>query len=132
TDGNGQVKVDLPHSAREIVVEKEGYGTAVVAAPSSPAPLRVKLTRSEEVVVHIVDARDGRPLSANLTVLDAGGHVFFQSSEGAIDGTMHVSLNPGRYRFSAWVTGYGSQAITADVPPFDMQIPLRREGRLQL
>ena len=121
TNGNGQVKFDLPHGAREIVVEKEGYGTAIVAAPSPPA-LLVKLTRSKEVAVHIVDARDGRPLSGNLTVHDAGGHVFLQSSEGAIDGRMHVSLNPGRYRFSAWVTGYGSQASYPSRREFDEEL----------
>ena len=49
-----------------------------------------------------------------------------------INGTMYVFLTPGRYRFSAWATGYGSHAITGDVPPFDVQVPLPREGRLLL
>jgi hypothetical protein len=129
TSSKGQVKLDLPRSVNEIVVEKEGYGTAT-AAPSSP--VLVKLTRSKEVAVHIVDARDGRPLSGDLGVRDADGHVLLQSGEGSINGTRYAALNPGRYRFSAWTGGYGSHTVTADVPPFDVQVPLSREGRLLL
>src|SRR5205823_683782 len=60
TDRNGQVTLDAPHGATAIEVDKEGYGTVIVA--TEPA-LLVKLTPSEETVVHIVDGHDGRPLS---------------------------------------------------------------------
>ena len=128
TNVDGQAKLDLPRGAREIVVEKEGYGTAVVAVPSSPS-LLIRLTRSEEVAVHIVDARDGRPLAGKLTVRDTSGRIFYDSSFESINGTTYVALNPGRYRFTASATGYRSQTVTADVPPFDVRIPLSRVER---
>ena len=128
TDRNGQVTLDAPHGATAIEVDKEGYGTVIVA--TEPA-LLVKLTPSEETVVHIVDGHDGRPLSGWAMARDANGRLIYPShpTKGA---SLYFRLPPGRYRFSASADGYGSQTIVAEVPSSDLRIPLPRGSRLLL
>jgi len=130
TGGSGQVTLELPASVSDIVVEKDGYATAAVAA-AAPSMV-VKLMRGEGVVVRVVDARDGRPLSGYAIARDANGRVLASANEAGADGTIHFPLPPGHYRFSASASEYGSHTVAADVPGPDVLIPLRPGGKLLL
>ena len=130
TNGKGQAMLDVPQNVSDIVVEKAGYATAIVAA--GPPALTVKLTRSDETVVRLIDARDGRALSGFAVARDAAGRVIASADEAGPDGAIRFPLLPGHYRFSASANGYGSHTIAADVPAPDIRIPLPRGGKLLL
>src|ERR1051326_6772028 len=129
TGSSGQVTLELPPSVSDIVVEKDGYATAVAAAAP---PVGRKLMRCDGVNVRVVDARDGRPLSGYAIARDANGRVLASANEAGPDGTINFPLPPGHYRFSASASEYGSHTVAADVPGPDVLIPLRPGGKLLL
>jgi hypothetical protein len=128
SDRNGRFTLDAPRGLEAIEVDKDDYGTAIVAA--KPA-LLVKLTRSEETVVHIVDARDGHALSGWAMARDAEGHLIWPTREPK-SSMSFFRLPPGRYRISASADGYGSKTIVAEMPSSDIRIALPRGSKLLL
>lgn len=130
TGAGGVASIDIPPRVTDIDVAKDGYATAVAAA--GPSSLVVKLTRGDGVLVRLIDARDGRPLSGYAIARDAGGRVVASANEAAPDGSIRFPLPPGRYRFSASANSYGSQTVAGEVPGPDVRIAMPRGGKLLL
>ncbi len=83
--------------------------------------------------MRLVDGRDGQTLGGYVMARDAAGHGLSYTDAPESDGTMHLRVPPGTYRFSASARGYGSHTVQAEVPSSDeIRIPLPRGGALDL
>jgi protocatechuate 3,4-dioxygenase beta subunit len=99
-----------------VSAEKEGYGTKIVdlTAGDSSADLEMKLTRNPGVTLRVVDARDGRLISARVRVTDAQNRVVFDSPfrfGGSGPEPLKLTLEAGSYRATVTAQGYASQTV---------------------
>ncbi|HUP46976.1 MAG TPA: carboxypeptidase regulatory-like domain-containing protein [Thermoanaerobaculia bacterium] len=105
-----------------VSIEKEGYGTKVVELTVSDAPeeLEVKLAPNAGVSIRIVDARDGRTLSASLRITDAQDRVLYDSPPrfgfGAMPEVTKIGLEPGTYKAIISASGYASRTVSIHAP----------------
>ncbi len=118
-----------PGQALELTAQHEGYATARAMMKDPATPIAMTLTPSDGAVVRIVDARDGRTLTGYAAARDATGKQVATNSDPDSDGTFRLAVLPGRYRFSASATGYGSATVSASTGA-EVVVPLRREGTL--
>jgi len=119
SDAAGGFSFDqVPAGSYEARVQKANYGAASVpvAVGENGAPsIEVKLTPSSGLRLRVVDARDGRPLTAWV-------HAESGSGEG-YDGTVAASTEPasialaaGSYRLTVGATGYAPVTLTVVAP----------------
>jgi hypothetical protein len=107
-------------------IDKEGYGSAFVETAGSD--LAVKLVKAAKIVVHVVDARDGRTLVGVVTAFDARDHVVTNISQPGSDGLATFELAPGEYHFTAELDGFETGTVRAAVPSSgEVRIALRRK-----
>lgn len=130
TPASGQLSISVPAEVKQLVVERNGYATAI--ADISSSSVTVPLTRTDGAVVRLIDARDGGTLSEYAIARDDAGRVLASSSEAGPDGTKRLPLLPGTYRFSASASEYGSQTVKREVPSAEIRIALPRGGKLLL
>ncbi len=121
TDGAGSfVMESVPPGTYVIAAEKEGYGTKLVdlSVADSPADVEIKLTSQQGVTLKVVDARDGRLLSAYVRVFDAQNRSVFDSPfrMGGSAESMKLALEAGTYRATISAQGYASQTVTLISP----------------
>ncbi|MGH9456808.1 MAG: carboxypeptidase regulatory-like domain-containing protein, partial [Thermoanaerobaculia bacterium] len=98
-------------------VLKEGFAQEtqdVTVVDGERSEVEVRLQTSPGAELRIVDARDGRPLSAFLSVADATGQVVYEEYLRVEGGAHTIPLPPGSYR--AIVTAGGYAPVTFDLP----------------
>jgi hypothetical protein len=135
TDREGMWRHEIPGgSANRIVVEKNGYATAIAPMPKGDTgPIEVALVRSADIVVRIVDARDGSLIKGNAVARDlAGNGVGAGTYTLNEDGTVSVRVAPGTYRISAAAAGYGTETVTVTAPVGEVRIALPQSGALRV
>jgi len=122
TDASGSFIIDsIPPGNYTVSAEKQGYGTKVVdlVVQESGADVEVKLTPNAGVNLRVVDARDGRAISANVRASDASNKVVYESpfrfTSGGTD-TVTLPLDAGTYRVTVMAQGYATQTVTISSP----------------
>ena len=106
TDSNGTFSVDsVPAGTYRVLVTGEGFAnhsSETTINESGRDDLEFRLTRNEGIHVKVVDARDGRPLNANIVAFDMQGRVVDEGGMmmrfgGATEETRTLQLAPGQY-----------------------------------
>jgi hypothetical protein len=135
TDRDGMWRREIPGgTAKRIVVVKDGYATAIAPlSKDNTHPIEVALARSADVVIRIVDARDGTLIEGNAVTRDLAGNAVGAGTYTANDdGTVSVRVAPGTYRISAAAPGYGTETVTVTAPVGEVRIALPRSGTLRI
>jgi protocatechuate 3,4-dioxygenase beta subunit len=118
TDNSGNFTVDpVPPGAYVVSAEKEGYGTKLVEVTvgDSAADVELKLARQHGIVLRVVDARDGRLLSAMVRVVDLQNRAVYDSPfrmGGGSSEPLKLPLDTGTYRATISAQGYATQNVT--------------------
>jgi protocatechuate 3,4-dioxygenase beta subunit len=103
----------------DVTAQKTSYGaatTSVVVADNGTAPVELKLNPSQGLVLHVVDARDQRPLTAWATAVGDDGREYTGGSASGIPGPLTLSVNPGHYTVTVGASYYASQTISVNAP----------------
>ena len=82
--------------------------------------IELRLTKTAMTILRVVDGRDGHPLSAPTTVLDAQGRPVLDDSyrSGAVDPEqgLKLPLPPGTYTARITAIGYAPRSVTITAP----------------
>jgi protocatechuate 3,4-dioxygenase beta subunit len=106
----------------EAKADRDGYGHEIrsIAVGDSPEELQFKLAPGSGVTLTAVDARDNRPLAANVArVTDAQGREVDTSPMFRFSATpepVKLTLAPGTYRVTVTASGYATQTVTIVSP----------------
>jgi protocatechuate 3,4-dioxygenase beta subunit len=122
SNSNGDFTLDGISSGNyTLTADKEGYGAEVrdvVVSESGLNDVELKLAPNSGVTLKVVDARDGRQLSANVVVYDAQGRVVhdepFRFGGSAED--LRLTLAPGQYRAVVSAMGYSVRSVSIMSP----------------
>lgn len=115
TDANGVFAVDFVHPGTYVITaSRDGFGNAVQEMTFTDAgrdDVELRLSRNDGVLLSVVDARDGRKLSAQVIAFDTQGRQVYDSRAMFRFGTsganeMRVPLAPGAYTATIFVPGY--------------------------
>jgi hypothetical protein len=138
TDATGSFIVDsVPPGNYVVTATKDGFGNDVkdvYVGDTTPADLEFHLASSVGVVLHVVDARDNRPVAARGVAFDMQGRVADETrmSFGAGDPTtIEFSISPGSYTGTVWAGGYAPRSISFQSPS-TQTIALSPGGSLEL
>lgn len=125
TDANGNFTIDSVSPGTYVVTaSREGYGNDVREEPfgeSGRDGLELRLSRNDGVTLQVVDGRDGRPMSAMVTVYDGVGRIVHETGGMRIGGggnakDIHLPLSPGTYTTTLAMTGYAVQTVRLTSP----------------
>ena len=117
TDGNGTFSMYLNDAESPVVVSatKKGFATAVEQVRNIRNPVLLRLVRTNDLHVRLLDAANGRTLEGDIVASNEVGPVA-RASEQARDGSFLVPLPPGTYLISASADGYASKSVRVSVP----------------
>jgi hypothetical protein len=125
TDSAGTFNLDLvPSGTYILTADKDGFGNQVLdlnVTDRGIEDVELRLPRNEGVSLKIVDARDGRALSAGIVVFDLQGRVvldqrgFFMGAGGTSD-ELKLPLASGNYQATVMAMGYGTRQISLRSP----------------
>lgn len=122
TDASGTFIADsVPAGNYTVSAEKDGYGvkTADLTVGDSGGDVELQLTPNAGVKLRVVDARDGRAISAFVRAVDATNKVVYESpfrfTSGGSD-TTTVPLDAGTYRVTVTASGYATQTVMMTSP----------------
>jgi len=117
TDGNGTFSMDLSDAESPLFVRaaKKGFATAVEEVQNTRNPVLLRLVRTNDLHVRLLDAASGRTLEGDIVALNDVGPVA-RATEKAKDGSFLVPLPPGTYLISVSANGYVSQSVRVSVP----------------
>lgn len=121
TDANGRFR---------IVTAAQGLHRAIASAPgyahrsqplslggSTNPQLSFELSRTEDLRVRVVDAKNGTPLEAHLVLETLEGLMLPVRVQRSPDGGMFTfSVAPGKYRVTAVVHGYTTKKVDVTAP----------------
>lgn len=136
TDPSGAFILELvPPGAYVVTASGEGYGNQVLdvtIAESGREGLELKLARNDGATLRVVDGRDGRALSAMVTVYDAQGRVVHDNrmmfgGGGATD--VRVPVGPGSYVAAVTASGYAPRSVSF-TSPSTQTVPLTPGGTI--
>jgi uncharacterized GH25 family protein/uncharacterized protein (DUF2141 family) len=125
TDTNGTFVIDsVPPGTYVVTASKDGYGNQVmdlVVGDSSVDNVELRMARNDGVTLKIVDARDGRQVSAMVTVFDMQGRVVHESrmmyfAGGADTSEARLPVSPGAYTASVSAMNYAPRNISFQSP----------------
>lgn len=122
TDAQGSFVFDaVTEGAYTMTASKSGYGAQPrdLTVASSPIDgLEIVLSRSSGVTLRVVDARNGRPVTASAMVFDAAGRVVLDSRGGFGGGEteLNLALAPGSYTATVSSMGFAPQTIRIQSP----------------
>ncbi len=118
TDASGAFVIEGVTAGKYYVsAEKDGYGTKIVdlTMGDSAPDLDIKLVRNPGVTMRVVDARDGRLISARVRVTDPQNRVIFESTfrfgSGGGPEPLKLTLEAGSYRATVTAQGYAPQTV---------------------
>jgi hypothetical protein len=138
SDTTGAFIVDsVPAGNYVVTASKEGFGTEVkdvYVGDSAPVELELHLGGSIGVTLTVVDARDGRPVSARASVFDMQGRVVDESRMmfgGGETSTLKLKVSPGSYTATISASGYAPRSISFQSPS-TQTVALSPGGALQV
>ncbi|HEY0593028.1 MAG TPA: carboxypeptidase regulatory-like domain-containing protein, partial [Thermoanaerobaculia bacterium] len=135
TDASGSFRLEgLAAGSYMMRASRRGYGPAVVdvvVAKDSDQEVEMRLSRVDGVAVRAVDARDGRPLRAYVSVADAAGRMVLEQSLGGSDDE-RLSLAAGAFRAAVFVTGYATRVVEIASPGGPYTVGLTPGGSLRI
>ena len=116
-DGRFQIRTGASAQLR-LSASAQGYGqqSMPLLPGSGTRDLLLELSPAGESRIRVVDARTGTPLEASVTFADESGAFTAARVERAFDGTLTVTLTPGRYLVTAWVAGFGTARVPFNAP----------------
>lgn len=135
TDATGIFAIDfMPAGSYTATTEKEGYGNEVrtVTITESSAPeLDFRITRTDGILLTVVDARDGRPVTPTIRATDATGQTVYEPiyRSGAATDVTRLPLPAGTFTVSVSGSGYAQQTFTMRSPS-RQNVVLTRGGTL--
>lgn len=122
TNANGDFTLEGVSSGNyTLSADKEGYGNElrdVLVSESGLNDVQLKLSPNSGITLRVVDARDGRLLSANVVVYDAQGRVVHDEPFrfGGSAEEIKLTLAPGSYRALVNAMGYSTQTVSLTSP----------------
>jgi len=137
TDANGVFVVDsVAAGSYTASAAKEGYSSGnndVYIGDSAPPDVELRLAKNDGVTLRVVDARDGRVLSAQVVVYDGSGAIAFDGGMMNFGSAEPVKapLPPGQYRAVIAAPGYAAQTVPI-TSPGQPTIGLTPGGTLQI
>jgi hypothetical protein len=140
SDATGAFILDsVPPGSYTLTATREGFGNEVkelYVGESAPQDLELRLARNDGVTLTVVDARDGRPISARASVYDMQGRVVDESrmmmfGAGGDTGSLKFSVSPGNYTATVSASGYAPRNISFQSPS-TQSVALSPGGTLQI
>ena len=125
TDPNGNFMMEsVSPGTYTVTASREGYGADVkeeVFGDSGRDGLEFRIARADGVTLKVVDARDGRPITAFVTVFDGAGRVVWPTDSGmrfgpGAAGDLQLSLAPGSYTATVMTPDYATQTVQLTSP----------------
>jgi protocatechuate 3,4-dioxygenase beta subunit len=124
TDTNGVFLLDsISPGNYSVTAKKDGYSNDVkdlYVGDTAPPDLELRLARNPGVSLTVVDARDGRTITARGVAFDMQGRVADETrmmfGGGDDAGTVDLSLAPGTYLATITASGYAARSITVQSP----------------
>ena len=123
TDANGNFTMEsVSPGSYQITASRDGYGNELkeeTFGDSGRDGLEFRLMRGDGVTLRVVDGRDGRAISAFVTVFDSAGRVVHDRGMGFGQGSstdIHLSLAPGSYTATVMTSGYAPQTARITSP----------------
>ena len=101
---------------------KDGYASDLRAVTVSERgeELQVQLSRSEGVILKVIDGRSGQPVAGWIWVYDAQNRVVYEPSfsfgRGSESGEVKLPLAPGSYTGAVTANGYASVNLRLQSP----------------
>lgn len=118
TDANGVFVMDnVASGSYTATADKEGYGSGkneVYVGDSAPPDIELRLSKNDGIAIKVVDARDGRQISAQAVVYDGAGSVVYDSPMffgGGSAEPIKVPVPPGQYKAVVSAPGYAAQTV---------------------
>jgi protocatechuate 3,4-dioxygenase beta subunit len=138
TDATGAFIIDaVPPGNYTATATKEGFANDskdVYVGDSAPADLEMRLARTAGLTLSVVDARDGRTLSARAIAFDMQGRVADETRMmfgGADSGNVTLNVAPGSYNVTVMASGYAPRQMTLQSPS-TQPVALSPGGTLEL
>jgi uncharacterized GH25 family protein len=124
TDSAGVFSIDFVNPGQyQITASREGFGNAtqdVNINDSGLDDLELKLSRNDGVALTVVDFRDNRPLSAQVTVFDMQGRIAHDTRGmmrfGDSAREMRLPLAPGSYTATIFAPDYAPRTVSLTSP----------------
>jgi large repetitive protein len=118
---SGEFVIDsVPAGSYRLRAEKAGYGHEildVVISEGRGERVDLALQPTEGLLMRVVDARGGQPLSASFWVTDPQGRTVWEGRPSArADGTVRIPVSAGSYSVRAVATGYAAQTVQVTSP----------------
>jgi hypothetical protein len=136
TDADGRFVILVGAKAGvTLSARMKGYGPTVrqVSEQEAASGVELEMSKASSTRVRVVDGRDGRPLSPNVSVLDLSGNLlsgeWFRS---APDGVVTLDLHPGQYRLVVGAGGYATRNVRLVVPSPEIRVGMTPGGKLEL
>jgi len=126
TDPNGNFTMEsVSPGAYVVTASGDGYGAEVKNesfGESGREGLEFRLSRNDGVTLRVVDGRDGRQITAFITVYDGAGRVVWDTRTGGVfmgSGTandVHLPLAAGSYTATLSTSGYAMTTVRLTSP----------------
>ena len=124
TDSAGVFSIDFVNPGPyQITASRDGFGNTtqdITINESGIDNLELKLSRNEGVTLSVVDFRDNRPLSAQVTVFDAQGRVAHDTRGmmrfGSEAREIRLPLAPGSYTATIFASDYAPRTVSLQSP----------------
>ncbi|HEV7768545.1 MAG TPA: carboxypeptidase regulatory-like domain-containing protein, partial [Thermoanaerobaculia bacterium] len=124
SDATGAFIVDgVPPGSYVVTASKEGFANDVkdvYVSDSGAEPLEMRMAKNVGVTLNVVDARDGRAISARAYVYDMQGRLVDETrvmfGGGADSSALTLNVAPGMYSATVSASGYGSRNIALQSP----------------
>ncbi|HSN69102.1 MAG TPA: carboxypeptidase regulatory-like domain-containing protein, partial [Thermoanaerobaculia bacterium] len=134
TDGSGGFRLEgVAAGNYRLRASRAGYGPEtldVSVTGDSEQDVELRMSRSDGVEIRVVDRRDGRALSAFISVADATGRLALE--EYLSQSNKKLSLSPGVYRAAISVSGYAPAVADIRSPGGPFTIALSPGGSLRI
>lgn len=137
TDVAGTFTIDfVAPGTYTVTADKSGFGNEVkevIVGERTPADVEFRLSKNDGVALKVVDARDGRALTAMVWAFDSMGRMVADSGMrfGGADSAADVELPLGPGAYTATVTSIGYAPVTVNLTsPGRQTVALTPGGRV--
>ena len=119
TDGRVLIE-NVPAGTYDLRVSREGFASHLATqtiGEGANVVLQLRLKPSEGLVLRVIDARTGQPVSGWIAARTSNGAVAWSGwASSRPDGSVVVPVPPGSYRLNVIVRGLASTYVTASSP----------------
>lgn len=135
TGSTGEFVIEpVPEGSYRLRVERAGFGHAtrdVFVTEGREESVELALQPNEGIALRVVDSRDGRALTADVTAWDVQNQVAWQGRPSPrADGSIRIPVAPGTYRVSVSANGYAPSSAQLSSPGPTQTIALSVGGTL--